>query len=466
MNRLAVVLLAAGEGKRMKSALAKVLHPICGRPMVRYPAAVARALRPERAVVVVGRQREKVTAALDAAFGRGKFRYAVQAEQLGTGHAVACAKAALKGFSGTVVILYGDTPRLTAALVKDFLARHRRARADLSAMTAVLDDPAGYGRIVRDAEGGFLRIVEKRDCTPEELAIREGNLGIYAVDAKLLFASLAELDDANDQGELYLTDVAAIARGKGFRVQALPIADPSQVAGINDRLELAEVERRMRRAKIEDLARAGVSFADPEATYVDPEVVVGRDTVIGPGVGLYGSTRVGQGCRVETGARITDCRIGDGVTVRAYSVLSESRVRAGAAVGPFAHVRQGTTIGPKADLGNFVETVRSTIGEGTLAKHLTYLGDAAIGKEVNVGAGTITCNYDGRRKSRTSVGDHAFIGSDSQLVAPVRVGKGAYVGSGSTITRDVPPGALAVARGRQVVRKGWVKSRAGKDETR
>jgi bifunctional UDP-N-acetylglucosamine pyrophosphorylase/glucosamine-1-phosphate N-acetyltransferase len=222
----------------------------------------------------------------------------------------------------------------------------------------------------------------------------------------------------------------------------------------------------MRRAKIEDLARAGESFADPEATYVDPEVVVGRDTVIGPGVGLYGSTRVGQGCRVETGARITDCRIGDGVTVRAYSVLSESRVRAGAAVGPFAHVRQGTTIGPKADLGNFVETVRSTIGEGTLAKHLTYLGDAAIGKEVNVGAGTITCNYDGRRKSRTSVGDHAFIGSDSQLVAPVRVGKGAYVGSGSTITRDVPPGALAVARGRQVERKGWVKSRAGKDETR
>ena len=458
MKDTAVIVLAAGEGKRMKSSLAKVLHPICGRPMIAYPAAVARALKPDRVVLVVGRQREKVTAALDARFGKGAFRYAVQEEQRGTGHAVACAKGALRGFRGRVLILYGDTPLLTVGLVRDFLARHRRARADLSLMTAVLDDPAGYGRVVRDEADAFLRVVEKRDCTPEQLKITEGNLGIYCGDAGLLFSALAELDDANDQGELYLTDVAEILVRKGRRVEAIDMGDASQVAGVNDRIEVAQVEKAMRRRKADALARAGVSFADPDAVYIDPDVAVGPDTRIGPGVGLYGATRIGRDCVIEAGCQVVNSRLGDGVRLRPYCVVADSRVRAGAVLGPFAHVKMGSTVGEGADLGNFVEAVRSTIGPKVLAKHLTYLGDATVGARANIGAGTITCNFDGKKKHRTVIGADAFIGSDSQLVAPVRVGTRAYVGSGSTITRDVPARALAVARGRQVIRKGWVKS--------
>lgn len=451
MTDTAVVILAAGEGTRMKSGTVKVLHPICGRPLVYYPAALAKKLKPSRVAIVVGRQRELVQAGLEAEFGKGAFSFPVQDKPLGTGHAVGCAAPAMKGFRGDVVILYGDTPRLSVGLMRHFIAGHRRSKAALSAMTAHFPEPAGYGRIVRDEQGEFIRIVEKRDCTAEELAISEVNLGIYCVDSRLLFAGISKLGSSNDQGEFYLTDLVEIARSGGKKVRAAIIEDPSEVAGINDRWELAAVEKLMRRDLVSGLARSGVSFADPDQVLVDTGITVGNDTRIGMGVGLYGKTKVGQGCMIEAGCQITDSTIADGVLVRANCVLNSVRIHKEAQVGPFAHLRGDSVVGEKAIVGNFVEVVRTRMGRGSRAGHLSYLGDAKVGRDANIGAGTITCNFDGKQKQATVIGAGAFIGSGSQLVAPVRIGKNAVIGAGSTITRDVPGGALGLSRTTQKV---------------
>jgi bifunctional UDP-N-acetylglucosamine pyrophosphorylase/glucosamine-1-phosphate N-acetyltransferase len=442
---LGVVVLAAGLGTRMRSQRAKVLHELGGRPLLRYPLAAVGTLDPDRVVVVVGHQADAVRAAAEASGLRG-MRTAMQAEQHGTGHAVRCAVPALEGLDGDILILYGDAPLIRPETLRRLVDVHRRTQADLTLLTMRFPDPTGYGRIVREPDGRVRGIVEQKDATEAERAITEVNPGFYCVRAEVLLPLLAELRADNAQGEYYLTDVVGLAARAGKRVETVELDRPDEAAGINSRVELARMETQLRAETVERLMAAGVTFEDPATAYVGPDVEIGPDTVIGPNVTLRGKTRIGRGCRLDGTSWLNDAVLADGVHVRFACVVDEAEVGAGAIIGPFARLRPGTQLGERVHIGNFVETKKAVVAAGTKANHLTYLGDCEIGPDTNVGAGTITCNYDGFKKSKTTIGARVQIGSDTQLIAPVSVGDDAYVGAGTTVTRDVPAGALAVSR--------------------
>ena len=452
MESLASIVLAAGKGTRMKSALIKVLHPAAGAPMIAWPVAAARDAGSDRIVLVIGHQANAVQGAFR---GAPDILCAMQEEQLGTGHAVACALDALQGFRGTVLILCGDTPLLRSETLKSMLAYHHENRAAVTVLTALMDDPYGYGRVIRDSSGRVTRIVEQKDADPEEQEIREINSGIYCMDSDFLFGNIRGIGNDNAQGEYYLTDLLAIAVRKGLTCLALPTADADEIMGVNDRVQLAEASRILRRRINRDHMLNGVTMIDPDQTYIDKGVTIGADTTIHPGCLIGGRTVIGCGCEIETGVSITGCRIGDDCHIKAASVLEDSELGEDVAVGPMAHLRPGTTLGSRVKIGNFVETKKIVMGEGSKASHLTYLGDAEIGRNVNIGCGTITCNYDGVNKHRTVIGDDVFIGSDVQLVAPVTVGRNSLVAAGTTVTTDVPPDSLAIARVQQVNKEGW-----------
>jgi bifunctional UDP-N-acetylglucosamine pyrophosphorylase/glucosamine-1-phosphate N-acetyltransferase len=457
------VVLAAGLGTRMRSTRAKVLHELAGLPLVSHALAALSPLDPDRVALVIGHQADAVRAAAAGAALRD-LRFVVQAEQRGTGHAVACAREAFAGFAGDVLILYGDVPLIRAATLRGLVDTHRAEEADLTLLTVCFADPSGYGRILRGSEGRVVGIVEERDATPAERAITEINPGLYAVRAEVLFPLLAELRPDNAQGELYLTDLVGLAARAGRRVASRTVECAEEVLGVNTRMELAQMEATLKSELVGRWMQAGVTFEDPPTAYVGPEVTIGADTVVGPNVILRGRTRIGVACRLDGTAQLVDATLGDRVHIRFGCVVDGAEIGADAIVGPFARLRPGTRLAERVHVGNFVETKQAVIGAGTKANHLTYLGDCEIGPETNVGAGTITCNYDGVAKHRTVVGARVQIGSDTQLVAPVTVGDDAYVGAGTTVTRDVPSGALTVSRVPQRVIPGWTarrRARAG-----
>jgi bifunctional UDP-N-acetylglucosamine pyrophosphorylase/glucosamine-1-phosphate N-acetyltransferase len=430
-----------------------VLHSVAGRPMIEYPVAIARAVGSSRVICVLGHQADAVRAAVEARFGAGSIEVALQAEQRGTGHAVLMTESLLDSHEGLVLILYGDTPLLSQQVLERLV--HGASPTTLTMMTARLPDPRGYGRVVRDGSGKFVRIVEEKDATAEQKRIDEINAGIYCGPARFFFDTLRSVGSNNAQGEIYLTDVMERAARELTVVTVSAGAD--EVMGCNDRVDVAKADRVIRLRLADELMRAGVAVRDPERLYVEPGVEVGRDTSLGPNVELRGKVKIGSGCVIEQGAVITDCTVGDRVHVKPYCVMSESTVANGVQIGPWCHVRPGSVIEDDVHLGNFVETKKTRMGKGAKANHLTYLGDADVGAKVNVGCGTITCNYDGYVKSRTIIEDGAFIGSDTQLVAPVTVGKGAVTAAGTTVYRDVPPGALALTRSEIVFVEGWAE---------
>jgi bifunctional UDP-N-acetylglucosamine pyrophosphorylase / glucosamine-1-phosphate N-acetyltransferase len=462
-----IVILAAGKGTRMKSALPKVLHAVAGAPMIARVLDAAASLKPRSTVAVIGHQGDLLRSALAE---RPGLTFVVQEPQLGTGHALLQTESVLDGASGTLVLLSGDVPLLKAKTLQLLLDRHVASGAAATVVTAVVDRPFGYGRIVRDAVQGpgpggsgeqIARIVEERDASPAEREIREINSGIYAFALDGLFEGLRRIATENSQGEYYLPDLVTIFRSDGRRVESFSAA-AEEVLGINSRAELAAVSRIMRDQKNAELMAAGVTLEDPATAYIDREVAIGPDTIIHPCVAIEGKTTIGAGCEIHSGVRIVDSHVGNGTIILNHCVLVEARVGDDVRVGPFAHLRKDADVREHARVGNFVELKNTVLGPGSKSMHLAYLGDARIGEQVNVGAGTITCNYDGVKKQQTTIQDGAFIGSDTQLIAPVTVGQNAYVGSGSTIREDVPSGALAVSAGKQRNIAGWVDARKKK----
>ncbi len=445
-------MLAAGRGTRFHSRQAKVLHPLCGRPMAAHLLDRLPGLGVEASLVVVGYQAEEVERRLA---GEDR-RFVLQREQLGTGHAVLTARRELEPLTGSLLVVYGDTPLVRTETLRRLLETREREQAAAVLLTCEPDDPTGYGRILRDESGHLADIVEEKDATPEQKRIREVNPGLYCFHLERLLPALDELNNHNQQGEYYLTDLPRILRRRGETVLALPTDDPGELRGINDRLQLAEAEGEMRRQLARHWMSEGVTMLEPESVLIDAGVRIGEDTTLYPGVILEGETSIGRECEIRAHSHLSGAVLGDGVLVDHSSVIRDSRVESGSTVGPFAHLRQQTEVGPNCRVGNFVEVKKSRLAEGVKAGHLTYLGDAQVGPGVNIGAGVITCNYDGRRKHETVIEEGAFIGSGSQLIAPVTVGKNAYVAAGSTITEDVPAESLAIARGRQAVKEGWV----------
>jgi bifunctional UDP-N-acetylglucosamine pyrophosphorylase/glucosamine-1-phosphate N-acetyltransferase len=458
MSDLHLVVLAAGKGTRMKSALPKVLHRVAGIPLIEYVLAAAASLVPRTLTDVVGHKTEIARAALS---GRQNLTCVVQEPQLGTGHALLMTEPVLDRASGTVVLLSGDVPLLSSKTLQTLVDHHMATGASATVLTANLGDPSGYGRIVRSG-GRIARIVEDRDATPEERSIHEINSGIYAFALDGLFDALRQIATENSQGEYYLPDLVGIFGARGRRVEAVAVSDADEIRGINSRMELEAVSRIVRARKNDELMAAGVTIEDSATTYVTRDVVVGADTILHPNVSLEGTTTIGAGCEIHSGARIVNSRIGDRVIINNYCVISGATIEDDARIGPFAHLRSEAVIRTHARVGNFVELKKTVLGAGSKAMHLAYLGDATIGEKVNIGAGTITCNYDGDTKNPTIIEDGAFIGSDSQLIAPVTVGKGAYIGSGTTIRENVPAGALAVSAGKQRNIEGWAEKRKRK----
>jgi bifunctional UDP-N-acetylglucosamine pyrophosphorylase/glucosamine-1-phosphate N-acetyltransferase len=455
MSHTHVVILAAGKGTRMKSRDPKVLHRAAGLSLIEHVVRAAEALEPATTVVVVGHLADRIQ---DALGERPGLRFALQEPQLGTGHALLQAEPHLAGQSGTVVLLSGEAPLLGPATLRALVEAHTARGAAATVLTARVDRPQGYGRIVRQ-EGRIAAIVEDKDATPAERGIDEINSGIYAFALEPLFAALKSIGAANAQGEYYLPDLVRIYRQRGLVVETVALSDSREILGVNSRKELADVTAILKTRRNDELMASGVTLVDPGSAWIGPDVTVGAGTVIHPNVYLEGHTHIGSGCEINAGVRIIDSTIDDGVVVNNFCVISGSRVRTGARIGPFAHIRPQSDVGEGAHVGNFTELKKTTLGKGSKANHLSYLGDATIGEKVNVGAGTITCNYDGVHKHPTVIEDGAFIGSDSQLVAPVRVGKGAYVAAGSSIVEDVPAGALGIARGKQVNKDGWVEKK-------
>ena len=451
---LAVIVLAAGKGTRLKSSLAKVLHKAGGRTLVEHIVRACESLKARETVVVVGHQAEQV-AALVEPLGAVTV---LQQPQNGTGHAVQVAKRAL-GRAKLALVLPGDAPLVRTETLKALIATHRNGNAAATILSAVVADPSGYGRIVRKSETAVSAIVEESQLTQEQREINEINSAIYCFTLENLWPALAQVKPNNKHRELYLTDAIALMSSKGETVLAQVAGDSREVLGCNTRGDLAEVDRIFREWKRNELMDAGVTIQLPETVLIDPDVTAGEDTTIEAGVQLLGKTKLGARCSVKTGSVIVDSVIGDDVKVEAHSLMAESRVEDGATIGPFARLRVGTHVKASARVGNFVETKKAVIGEGAKVPHLTYLGDAKVGPKTNIGAGTITCNYDGFQKHPTSIGKGVFIGSDSVLVAPVRIGDHAYVAAGSTITNNVPDDALGIGRGRQVNKPGWASKK-------
>ncbi|MEY7973025.1 bifunctional UDP-N-acetylglucosamine diphosphorylase/glucosamine-1-phosphate N-acetyltransferase GlmU [Saccharomonospora xinjiangensis] len=458
---LSTVILAAGEGTRMRSSLPKVLHPIAGRPLVEHAVRAAAGLDPDRLVVVVGHGRQAVVehlAGLETALGR-PVSSAVQEQRNGTGHAVSCALDVLPSTaSGTVLVTYGDVPLLDTETLSALLAEHRERGNAVTVLTAVVADPTGYGRIVRDAEGRLTGIVEHKDAGQEELAITEINSGVYAFDTAVLVDALSRLSTDNAQGELYLTDVLGIARGDGREVGALVVDDPWLTEGVNDRVQLSALGAELNRRIVRRWQRAGVTVIDPATTWLDADVELAQDVVIRPNVQLHGRTTVGEGAEIGPDTTLTDVTVGPRAkVVRTHG--SGALIGADAEVGPFAYLRPGTKLGEAGKIGTFVETKKADIGRGSKVPHLSYVGDATIGEYSNIGASSVFVNYDGVNKHHTVVGSYVRTGSDTMFIAPVTVGDGAYSGAGTVIRRDVPPGALAVSGAPQRNIEGWVVRR-------
>ena len=459
---LHVVILAAGKGTRMRSALPKVLHPAGGLPLIEWVVRLARSLEPRSITLVLGHGADEVR----AWFSKAKdVQFVVQEPQLGTGHALLQTRSLLEDKAGRVLLLSGDVPLLTAASVRRLLDAQTALRAAVVVATARVGNPAGYGRIVR--EGGRLtRIVEHRDASEAERAIDEINSGVYVFDLGLLFGALARVGSANAQGEYYLPDLVGIHAQDGRAVDAQVVADPDEIRGINTRAELAEVGRLLQGRTNQALMADGVTLVDPATAYIGPDVTIGQDSVIHPFVFIEGSTSIGANCEIHAGVRVVDTNIASNVRIFNHSVIVQSTIGDGAHIGPFARLRPASAVGERVHIGNFVEIKKTTLGAGTKVGHLSYIGDATVGAGVNIGAGTITCNYDGHTKHQTVIGDGAFVGSDATLVAPVTIGSEAYVAAGSSITHDVPDGSLGIARARQANKPGWAADRAAKKKSR
>jgi len=461
-KKLSVLILAAGQGTRMKSRWPKVLHPVAGQALLHHVVSSAKGLKPTAVSVIIGHQGQEVQAALGS--WDSKISVFWQKRQRGSGDAVRQAASWLKRQGGEVLILCGDTPLLRTETLKSLLVAQRQGGHAVTVLTGAVSDPTGYGRIVRTSDGSLLdRIVEERDASPGIREIREINTGVYCFDVRALLSALPKLRADNAKGEYYLTDVIEILKAAGLSAGACLCSDPEEALGVNRRRDLAQAEKVMRRRIIERWMDEGVTFVDPDSTYVQAGVKIGSDTVIQPGTHLLGQSVLGSGCRVGPFAYLQDCFLADNVQFVA-SFARQARVGEGVRVGPFSHLREGTVIASGAHVGNFSEIKKSRIGKGSKINHLSYIGDATVGDGVNIGAGTITCNYDGWQKFRTVIGAGSFIGSNVNLVAPVSVGSGSVVGAGSTITKSVPAGALALERAPQVIKKGWAKKRRAEKE--
>jgi bifunctional UDP-N-acetylglucosamine pyrophosphorylase / glucosamine-1-phosphate N-acetyltransferase len=461
MAKLAVIILAAGLGTRMKSSRPKVMHDVGGEPMLFASLRLADSLRASSSICVLGTGIDEIRHTLDqtSLALRQKVLIAHQKQTLGTGHAVLSAEKFLKGFQGDVLILCGDVPLLQKETLQEFLKFHRKGNHTFSVLSAFVDDPASYGRLIRDANENLLAIVEERHLKGEQKIINEINSGIYLIKSQHLGAGLKLIKKNPQKGEYYLTDLVHIMQANGQLVGAIAVEDPDEVCGVNTQLDLAYVNFVMRERINRRWMERGVCFVDPSSAYVDRSVRISQGVTIGPSCILKGHSEIKKGAILEAGSYLVDTRVDEGAHIFPYSVLESSRVEKGARVGPFAHLRPGSRVGPDAYVGNFVELKKTHLGRGVKAGHLSYLGDTVIGEDANVGAGTITCNYDGFNKHRTRIGARSFIGSDSQLVAPVKLGAGSWVGAGSTITKDVPAKALAVSRSVQVNVQDWVKKR-------
>lgn len=445
------IVLAAGQGTRMKSQLHKVLHPVCGKPMINHLLDAQKQAGIERRIVVIGSLGEQVEAALT-----GEAEFVWQKEQLGTGHAVMQAAPLLEGKDGVTLVCNGDTPLISSETIRKLIELHQQKNAAVTVLTGIVDNPFGYGRIIRSEDGSVLRITEEKDATMEEKAVREINSGTYCFDNRTLFESLKRITNENSQGEYYLTDCLEVIRQQGKRVEAFAVEDSHEILNINDRIQLSAVEQIVREQIRLKHMRNGVTMVDPQSVYIDLDVTIGADTVILPGTILTGTTEIGSGCRIGPNTQIDNSTVGNG-SVLMQSVVVESEVGDEVTVGPFAYLRPGSNLARKVKIGDFVEVKNSTIGEGTKVPHLSYIGDAEIGSGTNIGCGTITVNYDGIVKHRTQIGNNSFIGCNSNLVAPVTLGDRVFVAAGSTITDNVPDGALAIAREKQVNKDGYVK---------
>ena len=460
MNELCAVILAAGQGTRMRSKLPKVMHQVAGLPMIAYVLEASRPLRAKRTLVVVGYEAERVRESLAGE----AIEFVMQRDQRGTGHALLQTAQALSGFDGDLLVLSGDTPMLTSKTLEGLVKAHRQAQAAATILTAEVPQPTGYGRVVRDEREELIRIVEEPEATPQEREIHEINAGVYCFAAAPLTSALQALRPSSVKGELYLPDVVALLRERGARVQAFRTADPEEARGINSRAELAEVHRLLWRRTAARLLTEGVTLLDPERAYVGPLVNVGPDSILYPGVILEGRTAIGEGTTIHSGCRIRDAKIGDGTVILDGCLIQESEIGDACQVGPYAHLRPQARLRSKVKVGNFVEVKKSVIGEGSKVPHLTYIGDTTMGEKVNIGAGTITCNYDGVAKHRTVIEDEVFIGSNTSLVAPISVGRGAIIAAGSTITEDVPADALAFGRAQQVTKTGRASALRAKQQ--
>ncbi|MDT4969631.1 MAG: bifunctional UDP-N-acetylglucosamine pyrophosphorylase / glucosamine-phosphate N-acetyltransferase [Acidobacteriota bacterium] len=460
-----VLILAAGLGTRMRSRTAKVLHKLGGRPLITHVCRTAAAITSRPIHVIVGHQAAEVEAAVRTELDEHDAVFIMQSEQRGTGDAVAAARLAFKDADSTLLILSGDVPLMRAETLGALIQQHRSHRgrgAACTLLTLRLDDPTGYGRIIRDDEGRFQKIVEHRDATPEERQVHEINAGIYCFETRPLFRALERVQPANAQEEYYLTDVPGILRADGEDVSIFLHSDPREFSGINTRVELAEFERILRQRTLRRLMlESGVTFIDPAHTYISADVHIGRDCVIHPGVHLEGKTEIGDDCEIRPGTRVTDSRIGNGVTIKDHCLIVESEIGDNCTVGPFAHMRMNSKLEQGSMIGNFVEMKKSILGTSSKAMHLTYLGDATVGEKTNIGAGTITCNYDGKNKHETVIEDGVKIGSDTMLVAPVRVGRNSVTGAGSVVTKDVPPNTLVAGVPAKVKKRLDVESETG-----
>ena len=455
MNTRHVIVLAAGKGARMRARRAKVLHRLAGRTLIERVLRSADALSATTTTLVVGHESDAIRAALAC---HPHLRFVRQEPQLGTAHALLQGLPVLDGVNGNLVVLSGDVPRLRPTTLTALLETHERSGNVATVLTATLERPYGYGRILR-SDGEIVGIVEETDATPEQRAIGEINGGIYVFSIEPLFDALIQIPEAGPKHERYLPAIIPMYRRRGLRVGTFAADDPDEIRGINSQTELAEMSRIVRQSKNEELMAAGVTIEDPATTYIDDDVNVGPDTVIHPGVTLEGRTTVGERCELHSGVRVVDSSVGDDATIRNFCVITDAHLASGTRVGPFAHLRPGSVLESGARVGNFVELKKTTLGSGSKANHLSYIGDSTVGKGVNIGAGTITCNYDGAHKHQTTLEDGVFVGSGTQLVAPVTVKKNGYIAAGSCITDDVPSGAMAIARGRQVNKPGWVEKR-------